>query len=338
MTNPLVSIIVPVYNQEKYLSICLDSLINQSLSEIEIICVNDCSTDKSLNILNEYSAKDSRVIVINLPKNVKQGGARNAGIQVAKASFLGFVDSDDWVSLDMYEKLYNRAIKDNADIVCSNYYQYFNEATICLQENCDSNILAKSQDEINKYFIMNGLRLWTNIIKRKIFSDNDLMFPEEIFYEDNAIGSIVYLSSKKVVKEESAYYYYRCDNVSTTRSQNNYRFYDRLVTSKLFLTNMKERGYYDRYKLEIDFRFTELFFINSIFGSFSRFDSPEKIYISKIIEDMKLILPDFKNNKYYKSKISFSKRLFLSIVSFNINVSVYIFNLTKCLVLSNEKK
>ena len=96
---PAVSIVIPVFNVEKYIGKCLDSLISQTLHNIEIICVNDCSTDKSLDILRDYEAKDNRIVVIDLPRNIKQGGARNAGIKKARAPFLGFVDSDDWVCL-----------------------------------------------------------------------------------------------------------------------------------------------------------------------------------------------------------------------------------------------
>lgn len=112
---PAVSIVIPVFNVEKYIGKCLDSLISQTLHNIEIICVNDCSTDKSLDILRDYEAKDNRIVVIDLPRNIKQGGARNVGIKKARAPFLGFVDSDDWVSLDMYENLYTLAVTHDAE-------------------------------------------------------------------------------------------------------------------------------------------------------------------------------------------------------------------------------
>ena len=110
-----VSIIVPVYNVEKYLKRCLDSLVNQTLKDIEIICVNDGSTDGSLAILNEYVRNDDRIVVIN-QENSGQSVARNRGIDVAKGEYLGFVDSDDWVSEDYFERLHNSAIQNNAEI------------------------------------------------------------------------------------------------------------------------------------------------------------------------------------------------------------------------------
>ncbi len=114
-----VSIIVPVYNVEKYLKRCLDSLISQTLKDIEIICVNDGSKDNSDKILEEYARKDSRIIIIN-QENQGISVARNNGMDIAKGKYVGFVDSDDWVDSDFFEKLYNAAEKNNAQMaVCS---------------------------------------------------------------------------------------------------------------------------------------------------------------------------------------------------------------------------
>ena len=117
-----VSIIIPVYNAQKYLRRCLDSLINQTLKEIEIICINDGSTDNSLNILKEYEQNDSRIIIIN-QENSGIGKARNSGIKIAKGEYIGFVDADDWVDKDYYEKLYNAAKKYDSDIAAGDFYR-----------------------------------------------------------------------------------------------------------------------------------------------------------------------------------------------------------------------
>ena len=101
---PKISVIVPVYNVEKYLARCLDSIINQTLADIEIICINDGSTDNSLEILNDYAKKDSRIKIID-QTNAGLSCARNAGMQIAQGEYIGFVDSDDWIDLDFYEKL-----------------------------------------------------------------------------------------------------------------------------------------------------------------------------------------------------------------------------------------
>lgn len=116
-----VSIIVPIYNVEKYLKRCLDSLVNQTLNDIEIICINDGSTDGSLEILNEYGRRDDRIVIIN-QENSGLSATRNKGIDIAKGQFIGFVDSDDWVSKDYFEKLYNSAIQNEAEIAVGGDY------------------------------------------------------------------------------------------------------------------------------------------------------------------------------------------------------------------------
>ncbi len=112
---PKISIIVPVYNVENYLKKCLDSIVNQTFKDIEIILINDGSTDNSLNICKEYAKKDHRIRLINKP-NGGLSSARNVGIDLSTGEYLGFVDSDDWIALNMYEKLYNLCKIFNADI------------------------------------------------------------------------------------------------------------------------------------------------------------------------------------------------------------------------------
>ena len=113
---PKVSVIIPVYNVEPYLRKCLDSVVNQTLRDIEIICVDDGSTDGSAAILSEYAAKDPRVKVL-MHEHANAGAARNAGMSVATGEYLGFVDSDDWCDLTLFEKAYAKAKADNADVV-----------------------------------------------------------------------------------------------------------------------------------------------------------------------------------------------------------------------------
>lgn len=129
--KPQVSIIVPVYNAELYLRECLESIRNQTLRNIEIICVNDGSTDNSLEIIKKYALEDRRIKVIN-KKNEGVVSARKAGIQMAKGKYIGYVDSDDWIELNMYELLYNKAEEFQVDMVSAGYYLEGNYTTIHL--------------------------------------------------------------------------------------------------------------------------------------------------------------------------------------------------------------
>ena len=119
--TPKVSVIIPVYNTEKYLRECLDSVINQTLKEIEIICVDDGSTDSSLNILKEYANKDNRFTIIT-QQNLHAGVARNAGLTVVKGEYVSFLDSDDYIKFEYLEKLYNKIVLEKADIcICKKF-------------------------------------------------------------------------------------------------------------------------------------------------------------------------------------------------------------------------
>lgn len=112
-----VSVIIPVYNAEKYLEKCLDSVINQTLKEIEIICIDDCSTDNSYSILKEYIKKDNRIVVFKNKTNHGAGYTRNVGLNFSKGEYIGFVDSDDYIDEKYYEELYNTAKKYDPDMV-----------------------------------------------------------------------------------------------------------------------------------------------------------------------------------------------------------------------------
>ena len=119
-----VSILVPVYNVEAYLPKCLNSLIGQTLQEIEIICIDDGSTDSSGTILDEYAAKDKRIRVVH-QKNGGYGKAMNTGLHLAQGEYIGFVESDDFAATEMFVQLYQAAVKYRAQIVKSNYYRYW---------------------------------------------------------------------------------------------------------------------------------------------------------------------------------------------------------------------
>jgi len=319
---PKVSIIIPVYNTASYLHQCLDSLVAQSLQEIEIICVNDCSTDNSLQILEEYRQKDKRIVIIDLPQNLKQGGARNAGMRKARSPFLGFVDSDDWVATDMYERLYTTAISEEADMVCADYYNCGSKTEVVI--NGEPELFSRPKSERDKYFLLNGGRIWTNIFKRSLFSAYKLEFPEGLLYEDNAINVALYLLARNISKINAPLYYYRITNQSSCHSFNNYRFFDRLQTAELFLNHMNTLGFYNSYKAEVEFHFIKLYMVNTLMGCVYNFKSPVKNYIEQIKERIRQLVPDYKNNKYYKTRISRMKRVMFALVFASPDIGITI--------------
>lgn len=202
-----ISVIIPVYNTEQYLEKCIESVLNQTIDGLEVIIVNDGSTDNSLDIINKYQKKHKNVIVINQP-NSGQGSARNAALDIASGEYIGFVDSDDWISPKMYEKLYKKAKADESDIVVCDFVNVY--------PNCERIIKVNSFEPTSAHdnikIILDDIKGPCNkIYKSKLFKTN--RFPEKIRFEDFALLPILFYESKKVSKlDEPLYYYLQRDN------------------------------------------------------------------------------------------------------------------------------
>ena len=196
-----VSVIVPVYNVEKYVGRCLDSLCNQTLKEIEIICINDCSPDRSIDILREYGAKDSRVKVIDFRQNQGVAMARNAGLDAAVGEFIGFVDPDDSVDLNFFETLYNKAQHTGADIAKGARKHVQLDGT----EVVGTNEMVRHS---KAYF---SCSFWSALYRGSMIRENHIRFPAGILVgEDLVFQARCILESKKFITSDYVYYlYYR---------------------------------------------------------------------------------------------------------------------------------
>lgn len=293
---PKVSIIIPVYNVANYLPECLDSLIAQTFKDIEIICFNDASTDNSLEILKDYASKDGRIKIIDSPVNIRQGGGRNRGIRASKGEYIMFVDSDDWVTTNYVETLYQTAVNNDSDIVTADYFESkngkINEISLLGKHN-----ERLSTEQLKRKILINGCRLVTSIFKKELFLKNDLFFPEGVIYEDNAIGPALFLSARKLTKIDKSIYYYRIGNTSTTRSKDNYQFFDRLQTSIMMFNNTKRIGVYDTFEEEIKRLFIRLFYIYSICGAIYSFTNPCFTKISYIRKNVTMYVTEAEINK-----------------------------------------
>jgi len=222
-----VSIIIPVYNVGEFLGECLDSVINQTLHDIEIICINDGSTDNSLDILNKYAENDTRINIIT-KKNEGQGIARNIGIDKAQGEYIGFVDPDDWIDLNMYEEMYNAAVRNDANVVLCNNYT-IKEGKIELWKKNFTYTLEK--DKVIKPYSMvnymdyrdraNILRIehapWRKLYKTSFLKENDIKFAPYKKAEDQPFAIDVNLSSP-VFYINKPLYYYRIRKESCTRA------------------------------------------------------------------------------------------------------------------------
>lgn len=211
--NTKVSVIIPAYNVENYIEKCLNSIINQTLYDIEIIVINDGSTDKSGKIVDEISKKDSRVGLVN-QDNSGVSKARNRGMMLAKGDYIIFVDPDDYIEINMLEKLYMTAEKYNCDIVQCNYTINNNRKNRSINQDIEPNKLLKEQ-EIVKY-LKNGLiegslatYVWDKIFKKSYLEEHNLKFREDLnMFEDwyFIMDAISYLN-KFVFIQDSLYNY-----------------------------------------------------------------------------------------------------------------------------------
>ena len=217
---PKVSIIIPVYNVEQYLRQCLDSVINQTLKDIEIICIDDCSTDNSLAILKEYAEKDNRFIIIQQETNQGQGIARNKGLDFAGGEYIGFVDPDDWIEPNMYEELYNYAINNNADFVQCDYNRFFEESgdfkpITALRpfkkgyKNVRADNIFTYQDFREECFLGLWNLVWTRLYKKSLIDKNHSRFSEGKYGEDKAFSIECKLSAERIYYTNKILYNYR---------------------------------------------------------------------------------------------------------------------------------
>lgn len=217
LSEPLISLIVPVYNVRNYLRSCLQSIVEQTYHHLEIILVDDGSDDGSSEICDEYARKDSRVKVLHL-SHEGVSAARNAGLEAATGELLGFVDSDDFIDVDLYEYLYNLLLANEADIAACTY--------LLEQEGRPSKIINNtgelylfSRKEIMRALVKNDLvknYLWAKLFKRNLF--DGLSFPVGRVYEDVAVLYKVFYRSEKVVLScVSKYHYMIHKNESITR-------------------------------------------------------------------------------------------------------------------------
>lgn len=216
-SNPKISLIIPVYNVEKFLKTTLDSVFAQTFKDFEVIIVNDGSTDSSLEIIKEYSKNYSNMVVIN-QENQGQGIARNNALKVAKGEYIAFLDSDDFLEPDFLEVLYNTAVDNNADIACCsfklNYEKGFHELFMAFTPRKCSVI---SSDEALKKLILDITIhhfLWNKIYKRSLFTENSITF-YDMFFEDIATCPKLFYYANKVAITNKCLYNYRRHKKST---------------------------------------------------------------------------------------------------------------------------
>ena len=244
---PKVSVIIPFNNVENYIKECLGSVLNQTLTDIEVICVDDASDDGTLNIVKEFASKDSRIRLIELSERKGQGYARNRAIEIATGDYIGFVDSDDFVKPEMFELLYEKALENDNDIVMCQVSEYDDVTGQYIQSDYYS--LAPlysfgdrifSAEDTKQVILDINVALWNKIYRRSYLAEIGEKFPEGFIYEDLPFFFGTYLPAKKVQIVWKDLYAYRVNRKNSTMQQFNNKILDRLPMVSLTYEKMKQ--------------------------------------------------------------------------------------------------
>lgn len=217
--DELVSIIVPIYNIENYINKCVTSLVNQTYQNLEIILVNDCSTDSSKRKCEQWKALDKRIVLINKEKNEGLSCARNTGLLNAKGEYIAFIDGDDYVSINFIEVLYNAVKKDNTDIASCSFFYVENDIEIeKKKKNEQGNVIYLSVEafkECIRYPSRIDVVAWNKLYLRSLFIENNIMYPPGKIHEDLFTTYKLVYFSKKVSYVDLPLYYYvqRSDSI-----------------------------------------------------------------------------------------------------------------------------
>jgi len=283
---PKVSIIIPVYNVEKYITTCLNSLVNQTLKDIEIIVVNDGSPDNCQKIIDKYVKKYPDKVKSYIKENGGQGSARNFGLTKATGEYIGYVDSDDYVCTDMYEKLYNKAKADNLDIcICGNYLVYEDSS----QRDIELNNYVLEDPKENAFF--GKIAVWNKIYKKEIVKD--LVFRSKVWYEDLDFTVNALIKAKKIGYIDEPLYCYLIREGSTMNNSNVERNLEIFAAFDEIKNNKKYFSY-------IEYLAIDNIYISAIVRVINaKVDNKlKKDAINKMINYMNNNFKDFKHNKY----------------------------------------
>lgn len=320
--NPEISVVIPVYNVERFLPTCIESLLQQTFQNIEYIFVNDASPDHCADLLHEQQkTHPEKIRLVNLEENRCQGGARNAGIACARGKYIGFVDGDDFVESHMYECLYNRIEETKADAVFSQYAPVPETAVLSqfdapvkplyvwndkllqldnkkLQKESRTDFLAYTVGSVN-----------CGLYRRELIIQNNVKFPEHLRYEDNYWIMMIKCYIQKVSFVQKICYYYRANPNSTTHSKDISYFFDRIKIENMLLAEVKKRGFYESHYNAWEYIYTFRYAINTYMGILRNFSSLPVEKLQEIVRDLREEFPRWYRNHYYQELTTTKQKL-----------------------------
>jgi len=317
-----VSVIVPVYNVEQYLPRCLDSLVNQTLEEIEILVINDGSPDNSQAIIDDYAARYPEKVRAFVKENGGLSDARNFGVQRAQGEYLGFVDSDDYVRNDMFEKLYVQAHRDNADVVVSNYYRYVRGKTTAVKIIGHPEWFGSNIESTPALLLESKSFAWNKLYNRTWYTANHFLFPVGQWYEDSAVVYNMLYKANKVSAVNECLYYYRKDRDESITNIVDERIFDifKSCTSimEFYKANTKSKAVW-----EVVIRVCQVHLFVRLADVMNKGSLSLRFrYYKKMLAFLNNYDPDWPNNSYYLKENK--KRLYKKITHIPLLMFAYL--------------
>lgn len=304
--KPVISIIVPVYNVEKYLERCLNSLVHQSLEDIEIIVVNDGSLDQSEQIIHQFERLHPEKIKAFKKENGGLGDARNFGLPYAQADYIAFIDSDDYVELDMFEKMYQKASEQNADlVVCDIEYVWENSERKHLLKGLNTTV----NTDVNKALFLSPIFAWNKLYRKSLFNKLNLKYPPRLWYEDLPVSLPYFTQAKTVayVNEALVHYVQRSNSIMNSKSSK--KMFDIFTILEDVFNQFQRDELFKPYHDELEYVFIEQLYLYGAFR-FMRSNDVYKLfaYAKKLMNSR---FPHWHKNKYIKF-LPLSYRFYLS--------------------------
>lgn len=268
------SIIMSLYNVELYMRTAVESVLNQTLKDFELICINDGSTDYSLMTAQEYAEKDDRIKIITYDKSKGQAFARNRGMDIAQGKYIGFVDGDDWIQPDMFEKLYENAETNNSEVSFCAAALYDELSQKCDFTNSYYNLSLIPSSFDNKVFSHKDMKslltgqinvaLWNKIYRTDFMNKNKIRFPEYFIYEDMPFFYDVWFKAERISLIRDYGYFYRVNRSGSTMSKIGDRVLDRVEMVALTYEMFKQLPYFEEIKTQ-----TAAWIIDDLFHRFT---------------------------------------------------------------------
>ncbi len=300
--SPLISVIIPVYNSERYLTKCLDSVGRQDFKNFEVIIIDDGSTDSSIEIIKEFTNKYLNFKYIQ-QENMGASAARNKGIKISKGKFISFIDSDDFVDKDFLKDMYKEALDKECDVVCCGYSTYYPKKNIVIKD-----LFMLSSGVYKPYKFLNIMirdfrihyTMWNKLWKRDLFENNNIEYPKMCFEDISTVPKLIYYSNKIAVISKS-YYYYTNNKDSLVHTVNVSQLNDYIKSLAMLRLFLENENIYNDFKLSYKLYTLRLFICNlkMIFLIYKK--NRDFLWIMKILKKsnsaiIKCLKKDFKNN------------------------------------------